>query len=82
MLEKAVAPATATKHASCFADSAPQQQLSAIVAVAAANSNVDVAEYTTPQLLILINTRWAPLHASYLNEVLIMRGMAVPVKFE
>ena len=31
----------------------PQQQLSAIVTVAAANSNVDVAEYTAPQLLRL-----------------------------
>ena len=49
MVEKAVAAATATKHASCFAVFA--QQLAAIVAVAAANSNFDVAEYTAPQSL-------------------------------
>ena len=51
MVEKSVAPATATKHASCVAVSSQQQQLGAIVADAAANSNVDVAEYTAPQLV-------------------------------
>ena len=51
MVEKSVAAATATKHASCFAVSAQQQQLAVLVAVDGANSNVDVAEYTASQLL-------------------------------
>ena len=56
MVEKAVAPAKSTKHASCVAVSSQQQQLAAIVAVAAANRNVDVAEFTTPHLLSLSAT--------------------------
>ena len=44
MEEKAVAPATATKHASCVVSS-QHQQLAAIVDVAGANSNVDVADW-------------------------------------
>jgi hypothetical protein len=42
LVEKAVAPATTTKHANCVGVSSQQQQLAAIVAVAAANINIAV----------------------------------------